>query len=444
MELKIGTVPHNIDSEKAVLGSVLVNPDSIIKIIDRLREDDFYAPKHKRIFKAMIDISDKGDPIDIITLSEQLRKNKSLESIGGGEYLTELFNFVPSAANIESYAIEVKKRSIRRTIISVGEEIVQIGYNETLDSAEEILNRADSKLYKVTAKEIDTKQYKKIGETLGSAYERLIKLNDTDELRGVHTGFASLDNILAGFQKSDLIILAARPSAGKTALALDIARKSAVKYNTKVGIFSIEMDSQELVDRMISAESSVDAWRLRTGKITNEEQGRIADVCEKLTKIPIFIDDRAGNNTLSIRTTARRMKKEHDIDLIIIDYLQLITPHSNSSDSIVQQVTEVSRALKQIARELQVPVIALSQLSRAVETRGGNARPKLSDLRDSGSIEQDADVVMFIHKEKKDDDTSDKVEILIEKHRNGPIGKVNLAFDKKKIRFLDIDKNIEG
>ena len=268
MELKIGTVPHNIDSEKAVLGSVLVNPDSIVKIIDRLREEDFYAPKHKRIFKAMIDISDKGDPIDIITLSEQLRKNKSLDTIGGGGYLTELFNFVPSAANIESYAIEVKNRSIRRTIISVGEEIVQIGYNETLGSSEEILNKADSKLYKVTAREIDTKQYKKIGDTLGDAYERLINLNDTDELRGVHTGFTSLDNLLAGFQKSDLIILAARPSAGKTALALDIARKSAVKYDTRVGIFSIEMDSQELVDRMIAAESSVDAWRLRTGKIT--------------------------------------------------------------------------------------------------------------------------------------------------------------------------------
>jgi replicative DNA helicase len=287
-------------------------------------------------------------------------------------------------------------------------------------------------------------------ETLAKAWENFERLQaNKDQLRGVRTGFRELDNMLAGFQKSDLIILAARPSVGKTSLALDIARQSAITYNTTVGFFSLEMSAQQLVDRMVAAEAKVNSWNLRTGRVSDsgDDFERIRDAYDRLSRAPIYIDDQPGNNMLKMRSVARRLKREHGLDLIIVDYLQLLSPtNTRASDNLVQQVTEISRSLKNLAREMDVPVLALSQLSRAVESRGG--KPRLSDLRDSGSIEQDADVVMFIHRDDKvNRESSEKpgiAEILIEKHRNGPVGKVDLFFDEKRTTFQSIEKSDFG
>jgi len=354
-----------------------------------------------------------------------------------------LVNTVPSSANIKHYAEIVQKKFLLRRLIEASEFISQIGYEEAHD-LEEILDNAEKKIYEVTGSGAVHK-FTEIKEELAEAWERLDKLhNNKGELRGIPTGFADIDSKLSGLQKSDLIILAARPSMGKTSLALDIARQAAVEYNTPVGIFSLEMSAQQLVDRMLAAQSNVDAWKLRTGRLSREEDfASIRQSLDKLSQAPIFIDDQPANNIMKMRSVARRLKSEKNLGLIIVDYLQLMVPtQSRSNDNLVQQVTEISRSLKNLARELNLPVLALSQLSRAVEQRGG--KPRLSDLRDSGSIEQDADVVMFIHREDKYKDDTDKTniaEILIEKHRNGETGKVELYFNEKKATFQSIDKS---
>jgi len=327
-------------------------------------------------------------------------------------------------------------------LIGAGEEISSLGYNES-ENLEDVLDKAEKNVYEVTSSLI-SRSFIKIKDALGEAWERLDRLHKSDgKLRGVPTGFKELDAKLSGFQNSDLIIIAARPSMGKTSLALDIARKIAVSDNYPVAIFSLEMSSQQLVDRMLAADSNVDAWKLRTGKLTKDKEfDLIRESLDHLAKAPIFIDDQASNNILGMRSVARKLKRQHGLSLIIVDYLQLMAPtQSRGSDSMVQQVTEISRSLKHLARELDIPVIALSQLSRAVESRGG--RPRLSDLRDSGSIEQDADVVMFIHRENLEDGSgkSNLAEILIEKHRNGPTGKVELNFNDKKATFQSVEKN---
>jgi replicative DNA helicase len=333
-----------------------------------------------------------------------------------------------------------------RNLIDAGEYVAELGYNEA-EELEEVLDKAEKKIYEVTATPTLSK-FTPLRESLAEAWARLEHLQEhKDEMRGIRTGFKELDNMLAGLQKSDLIILAARPSMGKTALALDIARQTAVSHNNHVGIFSLEMSAQQLVDRMVAAQARVNSWNLRTGRITDQEDfTRIHDAYDRLSQAPIFIDDQPGNNILKMRAVARRLKREQGLSLLIVDYLQLMVPTATrSSDSMVQQVTEISRSLKNLARELDVPVLALSQLSRAVEQRGG--KPRLSDLRDSGSIEQDADVVMFIHREDKRNPDSDRpniAEILIEKHRNGPVGKVELYFDDKRTTFTPIDKSDFG
>jgi len=338
----------------------------------------------------------------------------------------------------------VQKKGMMRSLIEAADFISELGYDEAQE-LEEMLDRAEKKIYEVTESPTLHK-FVAIKDEIEEAWERLDHLHNTKgELRGIRTGFKELDNMLAGFQKSDLIILAARPSMGKTALALDIARQTATKHGTPVGIFSLEMSSQQLVDRMLASESRVNAWKLRTGelKTSTTEFGQIRNALDALAKAPIYIDDQPANNILKMRSVARRLKSERGVGLIIVDYLQLMVPTSGkSNDSLVQQVTEISRSLKTMARELDVPVLALSQLSRAVEQRRG--KPRLSDLRDSGSIEQDADVVMFIHRDDKFNEDSSKpniAEILIEKHRNGPIGKVELYFDKQKVTFLSVDKS---
>jgi len=433
--------PQNIDSEKALLGSIMLKPEAVYDIMDIVTAESFYSEKHRIIFKAMMELFSKSEPIDLLSLSSRLKEKKHLDQVGGSTYLTEIVNSVPSAANIEHYGKIVRKKFILRNLIDVADHVSELGYDEG-EEVETLLDKAEKKIFAVTNSGV-TRKFTQLKESLAEAWERLDKLhNSKDELRGVPTGFSALDEKLSGFQKSDLIILAARPSMGKTSLALDIARQAAVNHNIPVGIFSLEMGSQQLVDRMLSAEAQVDSWKLRTGKLsTDDEFQKIRDSLDKLSKAPIFIDDKPGNNILNMRSSARRLKSEHGIGLIIVDYLQLMTTNK-AYDSMVNQVTEISRSLKSLAREIDVPVIALSQLSRAVEQRGG--KPRLSDLRDSGSIEQDADVVMFIHRDDKQNENSDKpniAEILIEKHRNGPTGKVELYFDEKKTSFVSIDKN---
>ena len=433
--------PQNIDAEKALLGSLMLRPDGVYDVVDVISRESFYAEKHRILFDIMIEIHSRREPIDLLSVSTRLKERGKLESIGGGSYLAELIDIVPSSTNAKHYAEVIQKKHILRTLIDAAEHISELGYNE-IDEVENIVDEAEKKIYAIANTGV-SKKFINIKDTLAEAMERLDTLHkDGGQLRGIPTGFTALDDILSGLQKSDLIILAARPSMGKTTLALDIARQTAIHHNIPVGIFSLEMSTQQLVDRMLGAEARVNAWKLRTGKLSlDSDFDNIRAALERLSSAPIFIDDQAGTTIMKMRAAARRLKNEHGLGLIIVDYLQLMTT-SRQYDSMVNQVTEISRSLKGLAKDLEVPVIALSQLSRAVESRGG--KPRLSDLRDSGSIEQDADVVMFIHREDKQDRNAEKTniaEILIEKHRNGPVGSVNLYFDEEKSTFLTIDKN---
>lgn len=440
------TPPHNIDAEKALIGAVLIKPELMHDISVTVYPESFFADKHRQIYKAILEIFTKGDPIDLLSVSTQLKSNAQLDRIGGASYLTELAETVPAAGNGNYYADLVQSRAVLRGLIGAGDEISELGYSDP-QNIDETLDQAEKKVYNVTNATV-TQKFKTIGSSLTEAWERFEHLSaNQDARRGVPSGFDSLDSILAGFQKSDLVILAARPSMGKTTFALDIARNAALKYKASVGIFSLEMSDQQLVDRMLAAEAGVDSWKLRTGKLSNDQEFQaVQDAMAKLSDAPIHIDDQPGTNILKMRSSARRLKNEHGLDLLIVDYLQLMSPTSTkASDSMVQQVTEISRSLKILARELDVPVIALSQLSRAVEQRGG--KPRLSDLRDSGSIEQDADVVMFIHREDKINKESERpniAEIMVEKHRNGPVGSTELYFDGKHVRFLNLDSHHGG
>lgn len=438
--------PQSLDSERALLGSLLLKPDAIHDVSDTIKPESFYAEKHRHIFDAMRDLVEKGDPIDLLSLGERLNAKGLLERCGGRAYIAELAGAAPTPGNYAHYAELVAKKHIMRALIDCAHEITEAAYEDGSDTAI-VLDNAEKSIYAI-GNASATHKFIAIKDKVDGAWERIENLSKTDGgIRGVPTGFPDLDNLLSGLHKSDLIILAARPSMGKTSLALDIARNVAVKHDTPVGIFSLEMSSEQLVDRMLSAESFVNSWKMRTGAVRAEDDfAKIRDALETLSKAPIYIDDKPAQNILSMRAVARRLKRERGIGLIVVDYLQLMAPtNTKASDSMVQQVTEISRSLKQLAREIEVPVIALSQLSRAVEQRGG--KPRLSDLRDSGSIEQDADVVMFIHREDKQNKESDRpniAEILIEKHRNGPTGKVELYFDEKRTSFMPMDKSGYG
>lgn len=443
MNRSLRTPPKHIEAEKALLGSIILKPETMHDVSVMVRRESFYADKHRDIYDAIFQIFTKGDPIDVISVSDKLKTNKNLERIGGASYLTELVDGVPAAGNALYYAEQVHNKAVLRGLIDAGEEIAEMGYSdpENLDAT---LDNAEKKVYNVT--NISTTQnFRTIGSSLTEAWERLEHLHENpDSKRGVPSGFTSLDNLLSGFQKSDLIILAARPSMGKTTFALDIARNAALRHGASVGIFSLEMSDQQLVDRMLSSEAGVDSWKLRTGRLSNDQEFEaVQEAMSRLSEASIHIDDQPGNNILKMRSAARRLKNEHGLDMLIVDYLQLMSPtQTKATDSMVQQVTEISRSLKILARELDIPVIALSQLSRAVEQRGG--KPRLSDLRDSGSIEQDADVVMFIHREDKmnkdvESDRPNIAEILVEKHRNGAVGSAELYFDGQHVRFLNLD-----
>lgn len=440
---RLRTPPQHIDAERALLGAIVLKPDVMHDISVAVFPESFFADKHREIYRAIMEIFMKGDPIDLLSVTTRLKINEQLERIGGATYITELVETVPAAGNAHYYAEQVQNKSVLRGLINAADDIAELGYSDP-ENIDETLDQAEKKVYNVT-NNTTTQKFKTIGSSLTEAWERFEHLSaNQDEKRGVPTGFGALDNILAGLQKSDLIILAARPSMGKTTFALDLARNSAVQYGASVGIFSLEMSDQQLVDRMLAAEAGVDSWKLRTGKLkTDQEFEAVQSAMAKLSEAPIHIDDQPGNNILKMRSSARRLKNEHGLDLLIVDYLQLMSPTSTkASDSMVQQVTEISRSLKILARELDVPVLALSQLSRAVEQRGG--KPRLSDLRDSGSIEQDADVVMFIHREDKINKESERpniAEIMVEKHRNGPVGACELYFDGQHVRFLNLDSH---
>lgn len=438
--------PQNLEAEAALLGSIMQRPDAMYELMDIVSADSFYSERHRLVFNTMMELFKKSSPIDLLSVSSKLKENGQLEQIGGGSFLAELVQMVPSSSNAKYYAEIVQKKFMMRRLIEASEHIGNLGYEESLE-LEEILDKAEKKVFDVTNFS-STHKFLELKDELTEAWERMDKLHNSGEgLRGVPTGFVELDNKLSGFQNSDLIILAARPSMGKTSLALDIARQSAVNHGTPVGIFSLEMSSQQLVDRMLASQANVDAWKLRTGRLNREDEFEaIRQSLDALSKAPIYIDDQPGNNILKMRSIARRLKSEKGLKMLVVDYLQLMVPTNNrNSDNVVQQVTEISRSLKNLARELDVPVLALSQLSRAVEQRGG--RPRLSDLRDSGSIEQDADVVMFIHREDKYKEQAEKnniAEILIEKHRNGEVGKVELYFNDKKVTFQSLAKGEFG
>lgn len=437
------TPPHDVETERALLGAVLLKPDAMHDLSVSIFPESFYAEKHRAIYEAIYQLFTKGDPIDIVSVSNKLKSNGHLERSGGASYLSELIETVPAAGNAHYYGEVVQAKSILRNLIHAADDIAEMGYSDP-ENVDEVMDQAEKKVYQVTNAPT-TNKFKTIGSSLTEAWERFEHLSENEDVhRGVPTGFTALDNILAGLQKSDLIILAARPSMGKTTFALDMARNAALQYGASVGIFSLEMSDQQLVDRMLAAEAGVDSWKLRTGKLRNDQEFEaVQNAMTKLSEAPIHIDDEPGTNILKMRSAARRLKNEHGLDLLIVDYLQLMSPTATkASDSMVQQITEISRSLKILARELDVPVLALSQLSRAVEQRGG--KPRLSDLRDSGSIEQDADVVMFIHREDKmnkdkEAERPNIAEILVEKHRNGPVGSAELYFDGQHVRFLNLD-----
>ncbi|MFH1714255.1 MAG: replicative DNA helicase [Candidatus Nealsonbacteria bacterium] len=439
--------PQSIEAEKSLLGCIMLDKNAIIKVVDFISTEDFYKPNHQEIFNACQEIFIKGEPIDLLSVINRLKEKKKLEDIGGNSYLTEIINQVPTASNILNYAKIIQKKRILRDLIETGSEVASLGYNETEDP-EVLLDEAEKKIFTIAQKGL-SQNFLPIKDSLGEAFERIDKLSKhKGELRGLPTGFKDLDNMLAGLQKSDLIILASRPSMGKSALAMNIASYVAISEKIPVGIFSLEMSRDQLVDRLIADQAGIDLWRLRTGKLSGDGEendfSRIQHSLGILSEAPIYLDDAGSINILQMRALARRLQAEKGLGLIIVDYLQLMEPR-NAQAPIVQQMTEISRSLKSLAKELQVPVLAVSQLSRAVEQRSPQI-PRLSDLRETGAIEQDADVVLFIYREdryRQETERKNLADIIVAKHRNGPVGKIELYFDESRVAFRNLEKGYQ-
>ncbi len=433
--------PHSLEAEQSVLGSLMLDKNAVTKIADMIKAEDFYRDIHSIVYDVMMELYEGREPIDVLSVANRLDEKGATERVGGPSYLASLVNSVPSASNIVHYAKLVQRKATLRRLIGAGSDIVEMGYDESED-VEKSLDEAEQRLFRVSQKFVK-QDFVPIKPILEHAFERIDQLHKSDNtFRGVPTGFPDLDGLLSGLQKSDLIILAARPSIGKTTFALDIARQVGVNSKIPVGIFSLEMGSDQLVDRMIASQANVDLWRLRTGKLQNNDFQLIGDAIGTLSETPIFIDDTGSVNIMEMRTMARRLQAEHQLGLIIIDYLQLMEGRSRSGDNRVQEISEISRGLKQLARELNIPVLALSQLSRAVESRPDQV-PKLSDLRESGSIEQDADVVMFLYREdraKPDTPNKNIVDIIVAKHRNGPVGRVQVYFHENSATFKSLER----
>lgn len=435
-------LPQNTDAEASLLGAILIDTDALIKIADAVGADDFFDDRHRHIYQAIITLYDRHSPIDVLTLADQLKADGYLDLVGGPAYLTELTNYVPTASHVEQYGEIVAQKAVRRRLIAAADNLSELGYNET-HGLRELIEEAESRLFEVSQRQVK-QDIVNIETILEQSFDRLDELHkNKGQIRGVPTGFKDMDATLAGFQRSDLIILAARPSMGKTALALNLAHNVAVQSQLPVLVFSLEMSKEQLVDRMLAMESGVDAWALRTGNLSDSDFEKISHAMGTLGEAPIYIDDTPGITISELRTKARREAHKHPLGLLVVDYLQLMSGGSKfgGEGNRVQEISEISRGLKSVARELNVPLIALSQLSRSVESRSPQI-PQLADLRESGSIEQDADVVAFIYREDYYNPETERrniSDILIKKHRNGPVGNVELYFDREKQRFRSLD-----
>lgn len=440
--------PHNLEAEESLLGAILTDQDALLKVIDTVKPDDFYKDSHRIIFDCMLDLFERHDPIDLLTVGNRLEEKNLLKQIGGRTKLVELTGRVTTAAHVNNYAQIIQKKATLRRMLRAAADITELGYQEE-EELDSLIDQAEQNLFNVSSNFIQN-SFVPIRSVLTGAFDRIDELHrEAGKLRGVPTGFTGVDNLLAGLQKSDLVILAARPSVGKTSFALDIARMVAVKHKLPIGFFSLEMAKEQLVDRLICAEANVDLWKLRTGHLSDRDDDfpKIGEALGRLSEAPIYIDDSPSANIMSIRAKTRRLQAEHGLSLIVIDYLQLMEGRTNKADNRVQEVAEISRGLKQIARELQVPVLALAQLSRAVE-QSKPAIPKLSHLRESGSIEQDADVVLFLYRKAADRNYSieellpeekSSAEVHIAKHRNGPTGMVKLFWDAQRTSFRNME-----
>jgi len=436
--------PHSTEAERTVLGALLLDPEAIIKVVDLLMPEDFYDPTYRSIYQSIHELYQQHEPIDFITVTNKLADNKKIQDIGGSAFLAEIAADVPTSSHIYQYAQIVKTKSVHRRIIEAGQKITGLGY-EVERSIPELLDEVEKTIFKITNTFLKDK-FVHIREILNARYERFAELHESDDesvVKGVPTGFHALDVKFSGLQSSDLIILAARPSMGKTSLALNIAMNAAVRSHKTIGVFSLEMSKEQLVDRLFASTLGVDSWKLQRGKLDDSDFQNMGPIMDELNKANIFIDDSVVSSIPELRAKARRLQMEHGLDLLIIDYIQLMsTGGSHYFGNRVQEISEISRSLKQLGRELHIPILALSQLSRAVENRPGNI-PQLSDLRESGSLEQDADIVLMMYREDYYEEDSDRpgiTDLYIRKHRNGPTGRVELLFKKEQMRFYDVDK----
>jgi replicative DNA helicase len=433
--------PQNLEAEMSLLGAVLIDEEVLADVADKIRAADFYEPRHEKIFAAMIRLYEKHAPVDLLTLTDELKKTDDLKAVGGAAYLSELTNYVPSSAHATSYADIVTAAAIRRRLINAGSKISELAFSDATEIAE-ILATAEANLFQVSEAS-EKSDLISIESILTESFDRMEELHrDKGKLRGIKTGFRDLDRLTAGLQKSDLIVLAARPAMGKSTLAQNIAYNVAAKENKSVLIFNLEMSNSQTVDRMLAEASGVDSWNIRTGNLSDDDFAKISEAMGEMAEAPIFFDDTPGLSVLEMRTKARRQAHKAPLGLIIVDYLQLMSAAGKYGDNRVQEVSEISRGLKLIARELDVPVMALSQLSRTVESRP-DKHPMLSDLRESGSIEQDADLVLFLYREDYYNPETDRqhiTELLLSKHRNGPTGRVELYFHPEQLKFMTLDK----
>ncbi len=439
--------PQNVEAERSVLGAILIDKNAIFRVADILEPADFYLPTHERIYQSILELYGKNQPIDILTLTTYLKEHELLAHVGGSSYLAQLTGAITTASHIVHFANIVKEKKVLRDLIHASAEITESAFSPGLEM-DDMLDTIEQKILSISQKSLP-KNFIALKDELKGAFERIERLQDSKgAIRGIPTGFRQIDTLLSGLQRSDLVIIGARPSLGKTSFALDIARNAAVRHGAKVGIFSLEMSREQVIDRIISAESNVALWKLRTGhRIDDTEFAMIQNAFNTLNSSHLFIDDTASPNIMQMRAMARRLQIEHGLDMLVVDYLQLIMPR-RGSDNMVHQITEISRGLKTLGRELNVPIIALSQLSRSVDQRD-NKEPKLHDLRESGSIEQDADVVMFIYRKDKErndlpDAERNATEIIVAKHRNGPLGRVRLQFDAERASFRETDEKHTG
>ncbi|MBC7764240.1 replicative DNA helicase [Microbacteriaceae bacterium] len=445
-QVKTGKIPpQSLDAEMSLLGAVLIDEEALADVSEEVSPKDFYDKRHTLIFSSMMRLYEKHKPVDLLTLTEELKKKNELEIIGGSAYLTEITNYVPTAAHARAYAELVSQKAIRRRLIKASAQISEMGFDEET-STQELLERAEAELFSVSDQSLK-QDLISIESILTESFDRLEELHrNKGALRGIRTGYRDLDNMTAGLQRSDLIILAARPAMGKTTLVTNLAYNVATIAKLPVLFFSLEMSKEQLIDRMLSDASGVDSWNIRTGNLSDEDFSKISDAMGEMAEAPIFIDDTPGLSVLEMRTKARRAAHDQPLGLVIVDYLQLMQSNGNHNGNRVQEVSEISRGLKLIARELNVPLIALSQLSRSVESRTPPI-PQLSDLRESGSIEQDADIVSFIYRpgyyEPDNPDVANITDLIIAKHRNGPVGKVQLYFHPERLRFMSLDKRHE-